>query len=283
MCARSGEVRRWAGCDIQRGARRIRGGDTERGDVEALLWGAALTSPRYISLEPALERIFCRLSPPPARTDLFAPLPPRRVPTIPVLGRPPSTFLYAEPYVAPEMLDREMEYERPYTNHRATVLPGAPFSFFFASPFRPFFSFYSIWPLPFFSTRLFLPSYSNLLSLSFIACLSLYASIYLYLFYIYTLNIRVLFLHYLRLQTQIITLEFIAYWCPSRKSNVSWFVLLLLLNICDPRFNQITESVNLWKRWIFLAHEYVKCSFPTKKWLEYISLTEILHRDKFVV
>lgn len=130
MCARSGEVRRWAGCDIQRGARRIRGGDTERGDVEALLWGAALTSPRYISLEPALERIFCRLSPPPARTDLFAPLPPRRVPTIPVLGRPPSTFLYAEPYVAPEMLDREMEYERPYTNHRATVLPGAPFSFF---------------------------------------------------------------------------------------------------------------------------------------------------------
>lgn len=137
--ARGGAVRRSRMWHTVWGAKDTREGDTERGDVEALLWRAALTSPRYISLEPAPERIFCRLPLRPARTDLFAPLPPRRVPTIPVLGVLLPHSCTAEPYAAPEMLDWEMEYERPYTNHRATVLPGAPVLLFFpASPFRPF-------------------------------------------------------------------------------------------------------------------------------------------------
>lgn len=226
--ARGGEVRRWAGCDIQRGGAkdtRRRYGERERerkrGDVEALLWGAALTSPRYISLEPAPERIFCRLSSPPARTDLFAPLPPRRVPTIPVLDRPPSTFLYAEPYIAPEMLDREMEYERPYTNHRATVLPGAPFSFFFRFPFPPVFLslfLYSIWPLPFFSALLFLPSYGNLLFLSFIAFLSLFLSVSL--LYVYIQHTRFLFFFYICVCKFKSELKFTIHWRPNRQSNL---------------------------------------------------------------
>lgn len=47
--------------------------------------------------------------------------------------RPPSTFLCSEPpRRAAE--DGGVEYERPYTNHRATVLPDL---FLSASPFRP--------------------------------------------------------------------------------------------------------------------------------------------------
>lgn len=178
----------------------------ERVDVEALLWGAALTSPRYISLEPAPERIFCRLSSPPARTDLFAPLPPRRVPTIPVLGRPPSTFLYAEPYIAPEMLDREMEYERPYTNHRATVLPGAPFSFFFRFPFPPVSLSLSLSTLSgrFLSSALI--SFFRLMATYYFSHLSHSClSFYLSLLYVYIQHTRFLFFFYMRLQIQIRT------------------------------------------------------------------------------
>lgn len=78
---------------------------------------------------------------------------PRRAPTIPVHGALLPHSCVRSRRVAPRrrrLSDREMEYERPYTNHRATVLPGAPFPFFLASPFRPLFSLYPTWPLSFF-------------------------------------------------------------------------------------------------------------------------------------
>lgn len=212
-----------AGCDIRCGARRIRReGDTERENVEALLWRAALTSPRYISLEPALERIFCPSPLRLARTDLFAPLPPRRVPTIPVLGVLLPHSCTAEPYAAPEMLDWEMEYERPYTNHRATVLPGAPFSFFLLPLPARFFSFYSIWSLPFFNARHSPPSYGNPLSLSFIAYLPLYQwYLSISISFVYTRCTYSFPFSIICILGFFIQLEFTAHWCPSRKSNVS--------------------------------------------------------------
>lgn len=210
----------------------------ERVDVEALLWGAALTSPRYISLEPAPERIFCRLSSPPARTDLFAPLPPRRVPTIPVLGRPPSTFLYAEPYIAPEMLDREMEYERPYTNHRATVLPGAPFSFFFRFPFPPVSLSLSLSLLYLAASFLQRSSLSSVLWQLIISLIyRILVSLFIYLFYMYTFNIRVSFSFFICVCKFKSELEFTVHWRPSRQSNLCLLIFLLLLNICDTRFS----------------------------------------------
>lgn len=163
---RGGDVRRWAGCDIQRKARRIREeGDTEREErkrekkrrrdpvVRRSFSLAAIHIPwtcagaYFLPVSP-LRR---------ARTDLFAPLPRRRVPTIPVLGRPvllPHSCTRRAPYVAPR---RRCSTGRWNTRGLIQIIglpsyPGPCSPFFSASPFRPFFSFYSsIWPLPFFS------------------------------------------------------------------------------------------------------------------------------------
>lgn len=130
------------GCDIGCGTRRIREGDTGG----RIRWGpvvtcAALTSPRYISLEPALERIFCFVSPPLARTDLFAPLPPCRVPTIPVLG-----VLLPHSYTQSRTLRRRCSTGRWNTRGLIQIIglpsyPGPRSLFFSCFPFPPVFLF----------------------------------------------------------------------------------------------------------------------------------------------
>lgn len=173
-----------AGCHIRCGARRIREGDTEREDVEALLWRATLTSPRYISLEPALERIFCSVSPPLARTDLFAPLPPRRVPTIPVLD-----VLLPHSCTRSRTLRRRCSTGRWNTRGLIQIIglpsyPG-PRSLFFCFPFPPVFLFLLYLAASF----LYRTSFSCVLRqpiISLIYRIPVYLCIYLSLFLLYT-------------------------------------------------------------------------------------------------
>ena len=88
------------------------------------------------------------------------------------------------------MLDWEMEYERPYTNHRATVLPGAPFSFFFLLPLSARFSLSTLsgrflslaLVIPSVLLRLYTPATYYLSHLSHTS-LSMYLSISIYFAY----------------------------------------------------------------------------------------------------